>query len=52
MNRREKLASATGTLSVVLAFVLAATHNSSDIGLLALFGAFAASVVASFMMKG
>ena len=52
MNRREKLASATGTLSVVLAFILAATHNASDIGLLALFGAFAASVVASFILKG
>jgi uncharacterized membrane protein (GlpM family) len=51
LNRREKLASATGTLSVVLAFVLAATHNTSTAGLLALFGAFAASVVASFMMK-
>ena len=51
MNRREKLASATGTLSVVLAFVLAATHNTSTTGLLALFGAFAASVVASFILK-
>jgi len=51
MNRREKLASAMGILSLVLAFILAATHNASDIGLLALFGAFAASVVASFMMK-
>lgn len=51
MNRREKLASAMGTIALVLAFILAATHNASDIGLLALFGAFAASVVASFMMK-
>lgn len=40
-----------GTIALVLAFILAATHNASDIGLIALFGAFAASVVASFMMK-
>ena len=52
MNRREKLASAMGTIALVLAFILAATHNASDAGLLALFAAFAASVVASFMMKG
>jgi len=51
MNRREKLASVMGILSVALAFILAATHNASDAGLLALFAAFATSVVASFMMK-
>jgi hypothetical protein len=52
MNRREKLASATGTLSVVLAFILAATVEISTVGLAALFAAFAASAFASFILKG
>jgi hypothetical protein len=52
MNRREKLASATGTLSVVLAFILAATVEISTSGLAALFAAFAASAIASFILKG
>ena len=52
MNRREKLASATGTLSVVLAFIIAATDDTSTSGLAVLFAAFAASAVASFILKG
>jgi len=51
LNRREKLASAMGTISVVLAFILAASGDTSEAGLLALFAAFAASVVASFILK-
>ena len=52
MNRREKLASATGTISVVLAFIIAATVEISTTSLSVLFAAFAASAVASFIMKG
>jgi len=52
MNRREKMASATGTISVVLAFILAATVEISTAGLASLFAAFAASAVASFILRG
>ena len=52
MNRRETLASATGTVSVVLAFIIAAMGDSSTAGLAVLFAAFAASAVASFILKG
>lgn len=51
MNRRETLASATGTVSVVLAFIIAAMGDSSTAGLALLFAAFAASAFASFMLK-
>lgn len=52
MNRREKLAGATGTVSVVLAFIIAAMGDSSTAGLAILFAAFAASAIASFILKG
>ena len=52
MNRRETLASATGTLSVVLAFIIAAMGDSSTASLAVLFAAFAASAIASFILKG